>query len=177
MWKHLPPVVCPWFLFFFLLLISPDVVNDISSPLSCQVTRAPCRLSWSSKKPCVSTNSTRTLSSLSTVSLCAFVRLHLTGCSRVEFTVRRWLSLLAGQRPMTSRLSFLLQTSPLASLGNFLWPVKLCLLATLFAISWTVAKDYEDDFCVKSSISVFQNKVLRTHLVLQSWKKLSQFNM
>lgn len=45
------------------------VVNDVQRALCRQVTPAPCRLSWSWKKPCASTNSTKTRSSSSTVSL------------------------------------------------------------------------------------------------------------
>lgn len=45
-------------------------VNGVTHHLLCfQVTPAPCRLSWSWRKLCVSMNSTKTLSSLSTVSL------------------------------------------------------------------------------------------------------------
>lgn len=48
------------------------MVNDIQYVLVSKVTPARCRLSWSWRKRCASTNSTKTQSSLSTVSLAAF---------------------------------------------------------------------------------------------------------
>lgn len=48
------------------------MVNDIQYVLLSKVTPARCRLSWSWRKRCASTNSTKTQSSLSTVSLAAF---------------------------------------------------------------------------------------------------------
>lgn len=64
-----------------LLLVSPCnlvsfLFNDMLSLLCCQVTPAPCPLSWSWTKRCVSMKSTKTRSSLFTVSLTAFS----TGC-------------------------------------------------------------------------------------------------
>lgn len=88
------------------------VVNDIWCLLCCQVTPALCRHSWSWKKHCVSTNSTKTQNSLSTVSLLTQAEL-LTYHAQFQDLTHRMSSC-----PVTSQM--LLHTRSLVQMRSLL---------------------------------------------------------
>ena len=110
-----------------------EVMNDIWCLLCCQVTPALCRHSWSWRKRCVSTNSTKTRSSLSTVSLCTQAELLTYRAQFRDLTHRMSLCPVTSQMLLHTRC--LVQMRSLLSFDSLLLDRSADLFVELLIIS------------------------------------------